>query len=160
MFLLVDADQGGQALGLEQAFVDERAEQLLGVIEQTGLLIVMSQLQTCAVCEFSSQPLLRQNVLMQPQSAVHLAPPAEQAAQGKVQVRGLVRDLYGLDQGGHRSVGVIGTCGIEAGEVIGGLIDSRAGRALLNMSARDGPAQREPDGQQQDHQTEAFKHGC
>ena len=133
---------------LFRGILDQIQQQPLSPVKQAGTDIVPGQLQVGLVHLLPGQAGPGQQVLVNTDGAVHLAPLAQQVAQGNVGLQGFGIDLQGIDECVHRTVRTAVQQVVQALVILAGEI--RGGNA--NAAPSQPPANADSGKQQQENQ--------
>ena len=158
LLLLVDLEQELERLLLVRRAL-ELQEQGLGTIQQPGLEIVLGELVQRDDTLIVAQVSAIHEVLMHPDGPLHLATPAEQAAQREVQLDRLRIDFHHFDERFDGLVGLLVDEKVQPLEVGRGQ-RARLGEKLLDVDPRRQPAQGEEQRETQRQPPELEFHAC
>ena len=147
LLLLVDLEQELER-GLLVAGALQLEEHLLGAIQQAGLEVVLRQLVQGSQALLSGEVGTIDQVLVHADGAFHFPAPAEQAAQGKMQLDGLGIHLDHLDERLDGLVRLLIDEEVETAKV------RRRQRARLGQKLFDVDARREPSQAEEDRESD------
>src|SRR5690606_9071713 len=126
----------------------EPVERVLGTVDQAGAQVVLAELEERVLALLGVEVAPLDQVLVDPDRPVGLAPTPEQVAEGEMQLDRLGIDLHHVDEGVDRLVGLLVEEEVESAEVGVRHVAAAVGLARLEAGREPAEDEEERDGEQ------------
>src|SRR5690606_34775179 len=123
-------------------------ERVLGTVDQAGAQVVLAELEERVLALLGVEVAPLDQVLVDPDRPVGLAPTPEQVAEGEMQLDRLGIDLHHVDEGVDRLVGLLVEEEVESAEVGVRHVAAAVGLARLEAGREPAEDEEERDGEQ------------